>query len=319
MRVRRVSVFKGAAIAGLLLLGLSFTPNAAARMRCSYTGPPENVLAVTADMDALGQITRRGQEIVVREFLGRASPCRGGVPTVLNTDTIRVSSRGKDDSVDVLLGGGPLAPGATPETEGASEIEIEIEFRAAASLAGVVGTRRADEFHWGPGFAHHPGLNLNPRESGDQDVDVTVRGRYVFLIAAGAAGSDTIAPAPGGPFPNDGVFSIGGPGDDRLIAPRNSGGILEGGPGDDVLIGGSRDLLYGGGGNDRLAAGDGRDQLIGGPGRDLLSGGRGRDHINAQDPKRETKRERVKCGRGRDFVRADRQDRLRGCELVRRR
>jgi Ca2+-binding RTX toxin-like protein len=180
----------------------------------------------------------------------------------------------------------------------------------------VDGTRSADEFHWGPGPANHAGLNLNPGDARDQDVDVTVRGQFAFLVANGAAGNDTIVPAPGAPFPNDGVYSEGGRGGDRLVAPRNSGGILEGGAGNDVLIGGRpRYLLYGGRGNDRLDGGGGRDQLIGGRGRDLLSGERGRDHINARD----SKRDRVKCGPGREFVRADPGDRLRGCEVVRRR
>jgi hypothetical protein len=85
-------VLKGASIAGLVLLGISFAPTTEARMRCSYSGPPENLLTVTADRDASGEITRSGPEIAVREFLGRRTLCQGGVPTVLNTDTIRVPS-----------------------------------------------------------------------------------------------------------------------------------------------------------------------------------------------------------------------------------
>jgi hypothetical protein len=38
------------------------------------------------------------------------------------------------------------------------EIEIEFEFRARDLFAEVIGTRRADELHWGPGPEHHPGL-----------------------------------------------------------------------------------------------------------------------------------------------------------------
>jgi hypothetical protein len=104
-----------AAVASLILLGVSFTPTAAARTRCSYSGAPRHLLTVTADMGALGVITRSGRRIVVREWDERARPCRGGVPTVLNTDTIRVFLRTDDDDVDVLLRGGPFAPGATPE------------------------------------------------------------------------------------------------------------------------------------------------------------------------------------------------------------
>jgi hypothetical protein len=314
-------MFKGAAVAGLLLLGATFAPDATARVRCSFSGPPENLLTAAMERDALGEITRSGpitttgQEIWVREFLEYPRRCRGGVPTVLNTDTIRVLSRGFAFP-DVLLALGPFAPGATPELEGASEIEIEFEFTGRFGFAGVGGTGRADEIHWGRGPGNHPGLNLNPRDAGDRDVDVTVRGQGAYLIANGAAGNDTIVPAPGAPFPNDGVASSGGRGDDRLSAPRNSWGSLGGGAGDDVLTGGRQgDHLFGGGGNDRLAGASGADSIKAGLGRDLIFSGPGRDRIDSRDSARDT----VRCGAGRDRVKADRKDLLGGCEVIRRR
>jgi Ca2+-binding RTX toxin-like protein len=208
---------------------------------------------------------------------------------VLNTDTIRVLPHGFLDFVDVLVGRGPFAPGATPETEGAPEIEIEFEWlREPGGFAEVGGTRGADEFHWGPGPGNHPGLNLNPRDVGDRGVDVTVRGLEAFLIANGAAGADTIVPAPGAPFPNDGVVSSGGRGDDRLIAPRNGWGALDGGANDDILTGGRQgDNLFGVRGNDRLSAAGGADSFRGGRGRDLIFGGPGRDRINSRDSQRD--------------------------------
>lgn len=94
--------------------------------------------------------------------------------------------------------------------------------------------------------------------------------------------------------------------------------------GNDVLGGlGSRDCLQGGKGKDRIVGAGGADTLIGGPGADKLAGGRGsnavaggagNDRVNAVNGKRDT----VNCGRGRDRVRADARDRLRGCERVRR-
>ena len=71
--------------------------------------------------------------------------------------------------VDLDLGGGAFAPGATPEPEGASEIEIELRVDlGAADLSGPPATTMA----LGPRGAN-PALNLNPREAGDRDVDVT--------------------------------------------------------------------------------------------------------------------------------------------------
>jgi hypothetical protein len=327
MSLRGPPMFMGAVVAVLLMFGVSFAPDAAARMRCSFSGAPQNLLTVTADRGALGEITRNGRRIVVREYLERPSSCRGGVPTVRNTDTIRVLSRGVDDSVDVLLGGGPFAPGATRERRGASEIEIRMQFRGRRNegFGEVWGSRRADEFHWGPGPAKNAGLNINPRDAGDRDVDVTVRGADTFLVANGLAGNDTIVPAPGSQFPNDGVFSTGGPGDDHLIAPRNSWGILEGQGGDDVLLGGRRgDDFQGGGGHDRLISDGGDDSIRAGPGHDLIVSGPGRDRIGSRDfkhlsPTPDPERDWVDCGTNRDRVRPDRRDRMRGCEVIRRR
>jgi|RhiMethySRZTD1v2_1073278.scaffolds.fasta_scaffold06348_14 Ca2+-binding RTX toxin-like protein len=74
------------------------------------------------------------------------------------------------------------------------------------------------------------------------------------------------------------------------------------------------DKLYGGPGKDRLYGGGGGDTLDGGGGQDRIAGGGGRDRINAKDGARD----RVDCGAGKDRVRADRKDRLRHCERVRR-
>ena len=58
----------------------------------------------------------------------------------------------------------------------------------------------------------------------------------------------------------------------------------------------------------------GSDEVRGGPGRDRIFGGAGGDSISAVDHRRHV----IRCGPGRDRVKADRRDRLRGCERVRR-
>jgi hypothetical protein len=333
--VRRGLVLAGVASISLVLVGVCSAPPAVARTRCSYSGPPANVLTVTADRGALTEVIRRGQRIIARELLERPAKCAGGIPTIFNTDTIHVSVGTDDDFVDLFLGGGPFAPGATPEPEGASEIEIEIQFGLSGGLANVHGTRRADEFHWGPGPEPEPGLNLNPRTAGDVDVDVTARGgpQTILDVEAGP-GDDTIIPEPGPSFPNSGVAVFGDEGNDTLVALPNSESILDGGDGNDTLTGGGlhdfmiafggNDRLIGGGGADSMYGGRGRDFLDGGPGRDLVDGERGPDRVFA-GPGRDRifsidhQRERIGCGAGRDRAWADRGDRLRGCERVRRR
>jgi hypothetical protein len=135
----------------------------------------------------------------------------------------------------------------------------------------------------------------------------------------GGAGKDRIFGGSG----RDRLF--GGAGPDHL---RGSSGNdrVRGGKGNDKVDGGSNnDRVYGGAGTDRLRGGPGRDRVYGGAGRDRLdagdarlnrlSGGGGNDRLLAVNGKRDV----VRCGKGRDFVRADRQDRVAGdCEVVRR-
>jgi Ca2+-binding RTX toxin-like protein len=89
---------------------------------------------------------------------------------------------------------------------------------------------------------------------------------------------------------------------------------LEGEAGDDTLVAGDTwSSLDGGVGNDRLLDGAGGDFLAGGPGADTISGGGGDDVVKARDGFRD----RIRCGGGRDFVLADRQDVVaRDCERV---
>ena len=128
---------------------------------------------------------------------------------------------------------------------------------------------------------------------------------------------------------------IGGLGDDDLRANECSNEAdcqaatnislrthMKGGPGNDQFLGAERrDRVRGGGdddtvqgflGGDRIRGGPGNDTLDGGGGRDRLVGGRGNDEIEARDGKRD----RIRCGRGRDSVMVDSKDRLSGCEQV---
>ena len=125
---------------------------------------------------------------------------------------------------------------------------------------------------------------------------------------------------------SDGVDQLsGGKGNDRLNG-GNGKDALAGGTGDDGLAGGAgddslfgsdgRDRLDGGRGSDRLLGGRGNDTIVTGAGVNAVTAGNGDDTINALN----RRPDRIDCGRGRrDSVRADRVDRLRHCERVRRR
>jgi len=90
---------------------------------------------------------------------------------------------------------------------------------------------------------------------------------------------------------------------------------LTGGASADTLRGTTRgDRLSGAGGADTILGRAGNDCLAGGRGRDTISAGPGNDVVDARDGQVD----RVDCGPGRDTVRADRRDRVRGCERRRR-
>jgi RTX calcium-binding nonapeptide repeat (4 copies) len=98
-----------------------------------------------------------------------------------------------------------------------------------------------------------------------------------------------------------------------VIFGFGAGDRIRGRRGHDCLIGGrGNDLIRGESGWDKLIGGRGRDRLYGGSGRNFYDAGPGNDYVNA----RNRRRERVRCGRGRDRARVDRRDRVRSCERV---
>lgn len=71
----------------------------------------------------------------------------------------------------------------------------------------------------------------------------------------------------------------GGKGDDKLLGAAEDD-TFHGGPGNDLLRGsGGADRLWGGDGRDQLSGGAGDDWLFGGSGDDRLDGGTGRDRM----------------------------------------
>jgi Ca2+-binding RTX toxin-like protein len=135
-----------------------------------------------------------------------------------------------------------------------------------------------------------------------------LRGTSGNDVICGLGGSDSIDGLAG----NDTLF-----GDRCGLKATSSRRAATAGAGDgnDRLNGGpGNDTLYGSGGKDTLVGGAGNDTLVGGKGGDSLKGGAGADTLNAKD----RVRDRIDCGKGRDTVKADKRDRLRSCERVRR-
>jgi Ca2+-binding RTX toxin-like protein len=288
--------------------GLLLAPAASAAVSCAYVDgglpilPQGNVLEVTLSDDFdVAAIKRSGDEIVVRDY-GRARDvtCSGGTATVATTDSITVSGGGglNEAGVHIDLGGGPLAPGATAEPDGSSEIEIAVDLPGSSDFAYVDGSGARDEIRFGTSAgAMAANLNSAAEPPGAADADLTIA-HADFTGAFGRGGNDLLTAA-------------GGPGLDGPLSRGGAAVVLFGAGGNDRLVGhGGDDLAHGGSGNDSLDGGAGSDFLFGERGRDEISAGRGADLIGSRDGTRD----RVNCGRGNDNAFADRQDRLASCQ-----
>lgn len=103
-------------------------------------------------------------------------------------------------------------------------------------------------------------------------------------------------------------------GDDYGGFPH-AGDVIHGFGGNDELRAlTGEDCVYGGRGSDHIAGMDGADLISGGSGSDDIGAGEGNDHLLVRDGWKDT----VRCGGGRDSVKADGLDRLLDCEQVRR-
>lgn len=290
----------------LLALGPGLAQSASAAVKCQYD-PGTQALSVTANEKGLlveePTLHRVGEQIRVSEFFGPRVNCHGN-PTVTNTDQITLRARGVSE-ITIGLGGGPLAPGATPEPDGSSEIEIVA--LGGSGTFWLNGGPGADHFRY-MSEAGQSGLDLNAGP-GDEDVDLFVPSPRTEVFVEGRGGPDTIdvvAPV------DVEVAAFGEGGNDTLIggttgtAGEFTGGLLEGGKGRDRIVGSP---LF--------------DFILPGPGADVVKAEGGSDAIQMSPDKR---RDRIDCGGGRDVVGGPRagkppgdpRDRFRGCEHVQR-
>lgn len=129
----------------------------------------------------------------------------------------------------------------------------------------------------------------------------------------GGGSGDPTDPLRGGGCSN--ILSGAGGGAGDLIFGFGGADRITGAGGHDCLIGGTgADRLLGEAGYDRLTGGAGSDVLVGGRGVNSYDAGPGNDVVNA----RNGRRERVRCGRGKDRARVDKRDRTSSCERVNR-
>jgi Ca2+-binding RTX toxin-like protein len=213
-----------------------------------------------------------------------ATPAACGLATTTNTDSISIAGNaGTVETLVLDMSGGAFAPGATPEGTGISDIELATTLGDAADVVVVHGTSGDDTIRMGQN-----GMGLNS----DTDVDVTFSPLPAQVEVFGLGGANVL-------------WARGGSGTGSIYlgnvifhAGDDPGNVLDGGAGNDQLLGGAsadtltgvdgNDVLDGAGGDDTITGGNGNDDIDGGPGQDSMSGAGNDDTIDAEDDEADT-------------------------------
>jgi Ca2+-binding RTX toxin-like protein len=284
-----------ALLTSLLALVFPTSPSFAGEGTCVYDSVDERVLVTALDLGTF-QLRRRNAEIVFKKS-GTPGYESCGDATVNNTDLIEFVDESDSGQAWFIINQsrGSFAPGSSPESEGASEVEFNVE--TGSPYGGgleVYGTSRPDLIIGGK-----RGLKLN----GDKDLDVRVSGPEkgygvwagegddsVFLDGRGRTGSY-------GEEDGHTHYLRGGPGSDSLVGASDKDRFF-GGNGNDSLFGsGSRDDFYSGAGIDHVFGGAGNDFVDAQGGFDFVEGGSGDDSIEGNDGE-----DRLKGGPGQDRI-----------------
>lgn len=188
--------------------------------------------------------------VTANDYLSLTFPDGNGVENILGAGTDGNVFTGNDaDNRFDGIAGGTLAGGAGNDTY--------------VLLDGTYGITEAegqgnDTFDF-RGVSAGIDLQLGPSATGSQELSSNL----LYLTT-----SEWIETVVGTPF------------DDHVITHGNLSRTIDGGAGNDQLVGGNgSDYLIGGSGNDLLKGGNGSDYLIGGSGNDQLSGGEGNNTL----------------------------------------
>jgi Ca2+-binding RTX toxin-like protein len=272
-----------------------------------------------------------GQPAVARSFVAFAG--RNGVFVYVNRCGNAVSgTEGADRIIGTAAGAQVLALGGSDRVSAAGSDDCVFGGSGDDALSGNAGTDRVSAGADRDRVYGRTGDDAVSGNSGDDRIDGgagkdTVYGRRDHDYARGGSGEDVVR----GGFGDDRVLGDGdadalsgnpgndrvsaGAGDDRAFGRSGDDGVSGNAGNDRVSAGTGNDRAYGRSGDDGVSGNAGDDRVDGGTGRDRLFGRGGDDLIDARD----TERDVVYCGTGRDTVRADRADLLRGCERVFRR
>jgi hemolysin type calcium-binding protein len=244
------SIRRAALVATLAGAALGATPALSSASPCTYN--PTTKTASVVDSSGINQLRVGvdGNLIFTKDGGNLPLNCVGGgaVATTTNTDRVNVFAQAKGASDGVVLDQlrGAFAPGATPETDGSSELELAVN--GQAGHVSVFGTPGDDVMRVGADRSGASVMDLGP----DLDQDVTITAASDISLGGG-----------------DGADVLSGQGFDDFAEARLPLGF-SGGSGDDHIFGGlGVDHFSGNAGNDTLVTADGQAELVsGGPDTD---------------------------------------------------
>jgi hypothetical protein len=312
---KRIVVIAIIVVASLgLVVGATAAQRGSPAMTCAFS-PGDGVMRVTVKdwgENSYFWITRHGNRLIPRKVTyphkAHAISCTGGTPTVHDVDRIEVreTNRPGSDGIpsasqfELDMSHGRFGPGATPETDGRSEIETLLDLPGAQVVVRAPPHRHRLAFG-----VEHSHFALNAEGGSDLDVEFAKTWSVELRAGAGAnvidARTGPAAIEPRRPV----LFGYGNSGDDRLIG---------GGRRDQLYGGRGTDWLTGVGGAGLLNGGSGPDRLIAGPQGTLLQGKDGNDLIEARNGHRDW----IGCGPGDDRARVDHhEENMSGCEHAR--
>jgi RTX calcium-binding nonapeptide repeat (4 copies) len=241
--VRRIAL--GAAVCGAAFAAV---PALASASPCTYD--PVHKVASVVDASGVNQLRVGVSNTLIFTKDGGNPAANCGGATTGNTDRINVfaAAKGASDGVVLDESNGAFAPGATPEADGNSEIELVLS--GQSGHLSVFGTPDDDIMRVRQGSRAPVNNVLGIGADDDDDVVFTASD----LSLSGGDGADFLS---GQGFGFEGLpvsFPLG----------------LSGGAGDDVIFGGNAvDHFSGNAGNDTLHTNDGNAELVsGGPGAD---------------------------------------------------
>jgi len=255
MTYRSPRLWLGAAGALLAAATVSATPAmAATQSTCVYNTSNKNL--VVTDNSGANQLelgTDKAGVIRIADgpeaFVICRAPNLGTVARVTNTERIAVFAAPAQvaGGYTVNQSNGRFAPGATPEADGSSEVEISLNTTGTPAQLTVIGTPQRDVISVGTGgrvnFAY------------DLDADIEPQTKPVRVIASAGVGNDELDSNGGGMFslPADGPVDLRGDAGNDTLVGAGADNILRGGSDDDRIfaVNGHSDGLTGGTGFDR--------------------------------------------------------------------